>query len=314
MSETEAAPKSGPKSRRNSGPNPGHRAPPRGPAGRTGDYAAQYRDQGYAVVRGVFGAEDIARMAGAFDRVYAQGLSHGASFRDRNVFFQVAPDPALGRIVRFVQWPSYFDPVLADFRTDSRILDIVAPLIGRSLKQIINQMHWKPPGAARVDFGYHQDVHFRRPAEAYRDAGNSYVQTMIAVDPQGPENGGVAVYPGSHKLGPLEFPERGRIMDADLSEADLHALGLDPAKLVHLELAPGDLALWHLCTIHGSGPNGAAIDRRAYLNGYVTAANCDRGEWAWRDGVPCTLGEPELVHYEALHTNPGPFYLEPEQT
>ena len=93
----------------------------------------------------------------------------------------------------------------------------------------------------------------------------------------------------------------------------MRAFGLDPAKLVHLELAPGDLALWHLCTIHGSGPNGAAIDRRAYLNGYVTAANCDRGEWAWRDGAPCALGEPELVHYEALHTNPGPFYLEPDK-
>jgi ectoine hydroxylase-related dioxygenase (phytanoyl-CoA dioxygenase family) len=178
------------------------------------------------------------------------------------------------------------------------------------LKQIINQMHWKPPGAAKVEFGYHQDIHFRRPAAAYRDAGNSYVQTMIAVDPQGPGNGGLTVYPGSHKLGPLTFPERGRIMDADLSEADLLALGLDPGKLIHLELAPGDVAVWHLCTIHGSGPNTAPIDRRAYINGYVRAANCDRGEWAWREGTPCALEEPVLVHYEGLFTRPGPFYLE----
>lgn len=275
------------------------------------DYLAQYHRYGYAVVRGVFGPDDIAALAEAFDRVYAQGLSHPASFRDRNVFFQIAPDPKLGRIVRFVQWPSYFEPVLARYRTDPRVLAIVAPLIGRDLKQIINQMHWKPPGAAKVDFGYHQDFHFRRPAEAYRKAGDSYVQTMIAVDPQGPRNGGLTVYPGSHLLGPLQFPERGRIMDADMSEADLHALGLDPGRLVHLDLEPGDVALWHLCTIHGSGPNTAPIDRRAYLNGYVTAANCDRGEWAWKQGRPCELGEPVLVHYEALHSQPGPFYLDP---
>ncbi len=277
------------------------------------DALAQYRELGYAVVRGVFGPKDVTALAEAFDRIYTQGLAHQASYRDRNVFFQIAPDPALDRIVRFVQWPAYIDPVLAAYRTDGRLLNILAPLIGRDLKQIINQMHWKPPGAAKVDFGYHQDIHFRRPAAAYRDAGNSYIQTMIAVDPQGPDNGGLTVYPGSHKLGPLAFPERGRIMDADMSETDLLALGLDPGKLVHLELAPGDLAFWHLCTIHGSGPNNAPIDRRAYLNGYVTAANCDRGEWAWRDGDACTLGEPALVHYEELHSRPGPFYLDDGQ-
>jgi ectoine hydroxylase-related dioxygenase (phytanoyl-CoA dioxygenase family) len=275
-----------------------------------GDCLAHYREHGYGVVRGVFGVDDVRALAEAFDRVYARALRHRTSFRDRNVFFQVAEDPALGRIVRIAQWPSYFDAVLARYRTDPRILAIVAPLIGRNLKQIINQLHWKPPGAAKLDFGYHQDIHFRRPAEAYRDAGNSYIQTMIAVDPQRPENGGLAVYPGSHKLGALTFPERGRIMDADLSEADLLALGLDPARLVHLVLEPGDLAFWHLCTIHGSGPNASRIDRRAYLNGYVTAANCDRGEWAFREGRACALGEPVLVHYEDLHTRPGPLYVD----
>ncbi len=274
---------------------------------------AQYRDLGYGVVRGVFGPRDVAALTQAFERIYAQGLARGASYRDRNVYFHLADDPVLKQIVRFVQWPAYIDPILAAYRTDTRLLDIMAPLIGRDLKQIINQMHWKPPGAARADFGYHQDVHFRRPAEAYRDAGNSYVQTMIAVDPQGPENGGLRVYPGSHKLGVLAFPERGRIMDADMSEDDLLALGLDPGKLVDLELAPGDVAFWHLGTIHGSGANTAPIDRRAYLNGYVTAANCDRGEWAWRNGAPCALGEPVLVHYEDLFTRPGPFIIDADQ-
>jgi len=276
----------------------------------TGDPVAHYRAHGYGVVRGVFSAAEVAEMAAAFERVYARAIAHPASFREANVFFQIARDPVLGRIVRFAQWPAYFDATLARYRTDSRLLDIVAPLVGRDLKQIINQLHWKPPGAARVDFGYHQDIHFRRPAHAYRDAGNSYVQTMIAIDPHGPENGGMAVYPDSHRLGALSFPERGRIMDAELSAADLTALGLDPAKLVYLKLAPGDVAFWHLCTIHGSGPNTSTIDRRAYINGYVTARNCERGEWAFRDGKACALGKPVLVHYEDLHSRPGPHYVD----
>ncbi len=52
------------------------------------------------------------------------------------------------------------------------------------------------------------------------------------------------------------------------------------------------------------------MDRRIYLNGYVTAPNCDRGEWAFRGGEPCRLGEPILVHYEDLHARPEPHYVE----
>ena len=43
----------------------------------------------------------------------------------------------------------------------------------------------------------------------------------------------------------------------------------------------------------------------------MIAANCGRGEWAFRDGVPCPLeGEPALVHYEELHSKPGPMYVD----
>jgi hypothetical protein len=95
-----------------------------------------------------------------------------------------------------------------------------------------------------------------------------------------------------------------------MAEERLAAAGLDPARLVDLELDPGDVALWNVYTIHGSGPNRSAGDRRFYLNGYVRAADCDRGEWAFRDGAPCPLGRPVLVHYEDLDARPEPHYLD----
>ena len=73
---------------------------------------------------------------------------------------------------------------------------------------------------------------------------------------------------------------------------------------------PGDVALWSLYAVHGSGPNLSGIDRRVYLNGYVAADACDRGEWAFRDGQPCALGAPQLVHYEELHSRGEPHYVE----
>ncbi len=275
-----------------------------------GDHVSHYREFGYAVVKGVFASDDVRELAQAFDRVQARALSHRGSFRHQNVFFRVVNDPTVGRIVRYVQWPSYFDEVLARFRTDRRLLAIVAPLLGTNLKQIINQMHWKPPGAERVEFGYHQDIRFRRPRSAYRAPEQSYVQTAIAVDPHRRENGAMTLYPGSQKLGEIAFPEHGRIMDRAKRDEDLVALGLDPGKLVDLILEPGDVAFWNLHTVHGSGPNTSHMDRRIYLNGYVKADTCERGEWAFRDGEPCALGAPVLVHYEDLHSRPDPHLVD----
>jgi len=273
------------------------------------DYVQHFHQYGYAVVRGVFRPHEVEELAQAFDRLYAAGMRHGASYRDHNVFFRLAQDAALGSIVRMVQWPSYIDAVFARNRIDVRLQRILEPLLGRNLKQIINQLHWKPPGATSVEFGYHQDIRSRRPRSAYREPARSYVQTGIAIDPHRPDNGAMTMLPGSHRLGELQFGDDGPVMERPLDDTDLRELGLDPADKVDLELEPGDLALWHLYVVHGSGANTSTHDRRLLINGYVIADNCERGEWAFRDGAPCPLGEPVLVHYEELHTRPGPFYV-----
>ncbi len=273
------------------------------------DYVRHFHEHGYAVVRGVFRPHEVDELAASFDRFYAAGLSHGTSYRDHNLFFRLAQDVALGAVVRLVQWPSYVDDVLARYRIDSRMQRILAPLIGNDLKQIINQMHWKPPGATSVEFGYHQDIRSRRPRSAYRTPERSYVQTGIAIDAHRVDNGAMTVLPGSHRLGELHLGGDGPVMDRPLDDSELRAVGLDPAAKVDLLLEPGDLALWHLHLVHGSGANTSQDDRRFLINGYVIADDCDRGEWAFRNGRPMPLGEPVLVHYEELHTRPGPYYV-----
>jgi hypothetical protein len=70
------------------------------------DYLADYRRDGFAVVRRVFGPAEVAALAAAFDRQYAAGLAHPRDFRHGNLMVRVGPDPALGHVVRMVQWPS----------------------------------------------------------------------------------------------------------------------------------------------------------------------------------------------------------------
>ncbi len=273
-------------------------------------YLDDYRRRGYAVVRGVFARDEIAELAAAFDRLYAEGLAHGRSWRHGNTLFRLGDDAALGKIVRLVQWPSYADAVLNRFRLDRRMLDIVAPLIGTDVKQIINQMHWKPEGAAAAEFGYHQDIRFRRPRSAYREPATAYVQTGLAIDPHRVDNGAMMFCPGSQTRGELALGSAGPILDQAMAADDLARVGLDPAAAEPLLLEPGDVALWNLFTVHGSGPNRSTMDRRLYINGYVAAPHCDRGEWTFRAGEPVALGKPVLVHYEDLHRRPEPHYVD----
>jgi ectoine hydroxylase-related dioxygenase (phytanoyl-CoA dioxygenase family) len=268
---------------------------------------AEYWRDGYTVVRGFFSPDEVSEIAAATDQLYAEGVAHGRCFRHGNLFYNVAraTDESF---VRMVQWPSYHQPVLNAVRLDTRFADLLAPLIGRDLKQIINQVHWKAPGSLG-DFAWHQDSKSRRPASAYRNLANSYVQTGLAIDPHTPEAGGLRFIPRSHLHGDLQMGCSKHSLGAAMSDKALEAVGLSEADAVDLRLEPGDLALWSPFLVHGSGANRSNHRRRFYINGYVRAADCDRGEWAFRNGRPVSLGpKPALVHFEELLERPEPHY------
>jgi ectoine hydroxylase-related dioxygenase (phytanoyl-CoA dioxygenase family) len=280
---------------------------PKASAGRGADLAERFRRDGYAIVRGLFSRPEIEEIGAAIDQLHNEGVRHGRSFRHGNLFYNVGEDPRGEPLVRMVQWPSYHQPVLNAVRLDPRFAALLGPLLGGDLKQIINQIHWKAPGAAG-DFAWHQDCRFREPEWAYRNLADSYVQTGLAIDPHGPDSGCMRFIPGSHRDGDLGM-ESSEVLGTAMSDGVLEAAGLDAATAVDVVLEPGDLALWSPYLVHGSGTNRSAHRRRLYINGYVRAEDCDRGEWAFRAGRPVALGpEPALVHYEALRERPGPHY------
>lgn len=112
--------------------------------------------------------------------------------------------------------------------------------------------HTKPPGIGSP-FPMHQDFHYF-PFEK-----DSMVAVFISLDAADPSNGGLCVYPGSHKLGPQE----------DISTAPgFHYLSQDKFpidKATPLTLERGQIVIFSYLLVHGSYDNTSDRVRRMFL-------------------------------------------------
>jgi ectoine hydroxylase-related dioxygenase (phytanoyl-CoA dioxygenase family) len=280
------------------------------------NFIDELRSEGYAVIRGFLTPAETQEIAAEVDRLYAEGLKHHATYRHKNLLFEILDDPkARRRVVLQAHWTAWISPLMERMRRSDKYLAVLKPFLGEDVKQITHQVHWKPPGAKYTFYRFHQDARFREGKSKDFDHLQSTVTTGLAIDRQTAANGALRVIPRSHRLGYLGLSDDGPIMVGETQDEELRRAGLDPAAMVTCEMEPGDLLLWTLFTVHGSAPNVSNFDRRFMINSYVRASDSDRGEWAFRGGVSTPLGpEPEVCKYSELRERPGPFYVESEWT
>ena len=280
------------------------------------DLVAEIHSEGYAVVRGFLSSSEIAQVSAEADKMYQEGLKHHATYRDKNLLFEVLDDPkANRRVVLQAHWTAWLSPFMEEMRRSPKYLGVLEPFLGTDIKQISHQIHWKPPGAKYTSYRFHQDARFREGNIKDFSYLQSTVTTGLAIDRQTVANGALRVIPRSHTLGYLGLSDDGPIMVGQTQDEELRRAGLDPSNIVTCEMDPGDLLLWTLFTVHGSAPNASDYDRRFMINSYVRASDSERGEWAFRGGVSTPLGaEPQICKYEKLRERPGPFYIESDWT
>ncbi|CAG9565130.1 unnamed protein product [Danaus chrysippus] len=120
--------------------------------------------------------------------------------------------------------------------------------------------HFKPPEKGG-SYPMHQDY----PYFPYKN--DSMVAAFIHLDPASPKNGGLFVYPGSHKLGPLEDfgPKEG----SNFHYVDQSKYPIEKAIPVVAEA--GDVVIFSYLLIHGSTPNTSDCPRRMFLAQYYDA-------------------------------------------
>ncbi len=220
----------------------------------TEEQIRRFREEGFLVLDRITHDEEVARLRGIFDRLFATGAG-----RDRGRQFDLAGTdeegsrPVLPQILN----PVEFAPELAETEFRVAALAIARRLLGPEAEPWFEHAILKPPGYG-APTPWHQD-------EAHRDDGGvDYEQLSIWMPLQEAtaENGCMQFIPRSH-LGPV-LAHRSPADDRRVMA--LECTGeFERAQAVLCPLPAGGATVHHSRTLHHAGANTSGTPRRAYI-------------------------------------------------
>lgn len=152
-----------------------------------------------------------------------------------------------GRTIRRLLQAQARDPAFTEWITHPELLRCLHQLLGEQLVMPLahhNCVMTKQPRFSS-DTGWHQDIRywsFERP---------ELINIWLALGPERPENGGLRLIPGSHRLAlePYRFDAQSFFRE-DLAENQALL-----SQAVTVELNPGDVLLFHCRSLHAATRN-----------------------------------------------------------
>jgi ectoine hydroxylase-related dioxygenase (phytanoyl-CoA dioxygenase family) len=260
-----------------------------GMIGQGNDIGSFARD-GYFVFRRVLSETQLAALRTESDRLRQYGERFKETIRDGQVRWLIQPGVGERPVLRGLQYPYRINAPFDEVRTARAMFDILEPFIGPNIVSVLGTLFWKPAGASETVIAYHQDASFRKPPEKYRNLESPYVQVGIALDPHGPDNGGMRFVVGSHRSGDMDLRRSSSVLSEAPSADNLAELGFGSSDVRDVAMAPGDVVIWHPYTLHGSPANNSRLnDRLFYVLGYMKQEDTEGGEPSFLAGQPCSL-------------------------
>ena len=117
------------------------------------------------------------------------------------------------------------------------------------------------------DYGYWYRAQFPFPEQL--------ISVMTALSPATRENGCLQVIRGSHKMGRIEHAHDGNQMGADMTYVNQ---ALELMQHVYVELAPGDVLVFHSNLLHRSEGNLSDKPRWSFISAYNRVSNVPKLE------------------------------------
>lgn len=163
----------------------------------------------------------------------------------------------------------------------SRLVDIIEAVVGGNPMGLQSTFFFCPPGTR--GFSLHQDNFFLQTKFGV------FTSAWIALVDTFPENGGLIVYPGTHKEGDLPVKKLNLAKDhnqdpnANNEETDVP----EQYRAVNLCVRKGSVLFIHGHIVHGSNPNMNQTCRYVLLNTYIKEGEqFRRGNYAHREPIP----------------------------
>lgn len=235
-------------------------APPPSAADMTGSYALAdddiraFRRDGIVCLRRVFDAAAVEGLRAAV----AWSMAHPGPWA-MNFVGDASKPPFFGDVFGWTRNPAYRALCINRYAAE-----IAGRLMGaRAVRFYFDHLLVKEPGSG-APTPWHQDGPY------FAIKGDQCCSIWIALDPVTRENGAVEYVRGSHRWGkyyePAGFTNDGRLKNEALEKApDVDA---DRARydIASWDMAPGDVTVHHVLTLHGAPGNVSDTQRRRGLS------------------------------------------------
>ncbi|XP_069676048.1 phytanoyl-CoA dioxygenase, peroxisomal-like [Periplaneta americana] len=214
-----------------------------------------YKDNGFIKLENIFTEEEFKEISDEYDDLFARKKSIGlnATWKGKEMKDAANDEEVEVLSIHNLQFHS---AVFTRLITNKKLLDALEDIMDTpNILLHHTKAHLKPPSKGSP-FLVHQDYHY------FPYKKDSMIAAFVNLDDSSPENGGLAIYPGSHKLGPLEDfgePKSGQ----PYHYVDPEKYPLSGATPIHAK--KGDVIVFSYLLLHGSYLNKSDRVRRMFL-------------------------------------------------
>ncbi|HEX4215470.1 MAG TPA: phytanoyl-CoA dioxygenase family protein [Candidatus Dormibacteraeota bacterium] len=224
--------------------------------------ATAFEEQGYLIARGLFGRTEIDGLRDNFMALHGAGPVPGFFEPKRGVEGDILA------VYPRVMHPHRFNEMALRYMLDARLAAILERLFQEEPLAAQSMFYFKPPGARGQ--ALHQDNFYLKVEPG------TCIAAWVAVDRADPENGGLEVVPGSHRLD-VFCPEEA---DPEVSFTRDYVPVPAGMRATPIVLDPGDVLFFNGSVVHGSQPNSSHDRfRRAFICHYIGRSSERMSAW-----------------------------------
>ncbi|OXA51236.1 probable alpha-ketoglutarate-dependent hypophosphite dioxygenase [Folsomia candida] len=210
-----------------------------------------YSQNGYILVSNIFTETEISECSTAYDTLFADKVKNKSNLEAewKGNWKNEHKKQSVLSIHNLQCHSSTFTKMLLN----QNLLDIVAETVGSPNVCLHHTKAHIKPEKIGATFPTHQDYHY------FPYKNDSMVAIFIHLDDSDTENGGLAVFPGSHRLGPQE--NKSNVETHFYVDQDKFSLD----KATSVVAKRGDVLIFSYLLVHGSYPNVSDRVRRMLL-------------------------------------------------